>query len=83
MPDCNETLRELERFLDHELPNTELGPVHEHLGDCPDCLQAFDFHAELRQVIAAKCHNDEIPPGLLHRIERCFGEDFDGDGQIG
>jgi hypothetical protein len=46
-------------------------------------LQAFDFHAELRTVIAAKCRNDEMPPGLLSRIEKCFNEDFDGDGQIG
>jgi hypothetical protein len=48
-----------------------------------DCLQAFDFHAELRTVIRAKCSNDEMPPGLLSKIELCFGEDFDGDGRIG
>jgi hypothetical protein len=48
-----------------------------------DCLQAFDFHAELRTVIKEKCSNDEMPPGLLSRIEQCFGEDLDGDGQIG
>jgi hypothetical protein len=34
-------------------------------------------------VIAAKCRNDEMPPGLLSRIEKCFNEDFDGDGRIG
>ena len=48
-----------------------------------DCLQAFDFHAELRTVVREKCRNDEIPPGLLAKIEQCFGEDFDGDGVIG
>jgi hypothetical protein len=48
-----------------------------------DCLGAFDFHAELKQVIAVKCQNDEMPPDLLSRIERCFGTDFDGDGKIG
>ena len=57
--------------------------IHAHLEGCPDCLQAFDFHAELRTVIAAKCRNDEMPPGLLGRIEKCFNEDFDGDGRIG
>ena len=49
----------------------------------PDCLQAFDFHAELKVVIAAKCQNDEMPPGLLARIEQCFQADLDGDGRIG
>ncbi len=83
MADCNETLRELETFLDNELSETSRGRIHSHLEGCPDCLEAFDFHAELRQVIAIKCHNDEMPPGLLSKIEMCFGEDFDGDGQIG
>ena len=83
MADCNETLRELETFLDDELSDGARQVIHSHLDGCPDCLQAFDFHAELRTVIATKCHNDEMPAGLLSKIERCFGEDFDGDGQIG
>ena len=83
MADCNETLRELEAFLDGELSDDGHQAIHAHLEGCTDCLQAFDFHAELRTVIAAKCHNDEMPPGLLSRIEQCFNEDFDGDGRIG
>jgi hypothetical protein len=35
--------------------------------------QAYDFQAELRTVIAA-VPNDEMPPGLLSRIEQCFNE---------
>jgi anti-sigma factor (TIGR02949 family) len=81
--DCNDTIRELEIFLDGELSDESRQVIHSHLEGCPDCLQAFDFHAELRTVIAAKCRNDEMPPGLLSRIEKCFNEDFDGDGQIG
>ena len=57
--------------------------IHHHLDGCVDCLQAFDFHAELKQVIAASASNDEMPPGLLAKIELCFNEDFDGDGIIG
>ena len=83
MADCAETIRELEAFLDSELaPEIRTG-IQTHLGGCNDCLQAFDFHAELRAVISEKCHNDEMPPGLLSRIELCFNEDFDGDGDIG
>ncbi|HQZ35257.1 MAG TPA: zf-HC2 domain-containing protein [Ilumatobacteraceae bacterium] len=83
MADCNETLRELETFLDHELSDETRASIQSHLGDCLDCLQAFDFHAELRMVISAKCQSDEMPPGLLAKIELCFGEDFNGDGKIG
>jgi mycothiol system anti-sigma-R factor len=77
MGDCNETLRELETFLDGELSPTLLADIRSHLGDCPNCLEAFDFHAELKAVIAAKCHSDEMPPGLLGRIEECFKTGID------
>jgi len=75
MPDCNETLRELYTFLDDELPATARTVVDSHLDGCLDCLQAFDFYAELRTVIAAKCRSDEMPPGLMAKIEACFGQD--------
>jgi mycothiol system anti-sigma-R factor len=75
MADCNETLRELEAFLDNELkPETHIA-IRAHLEGCPDCHQAFDFHAELKIVVAQKCRNDEMPPGLMDKIQRCFGED--------
>jgi mycothiol system anti-sigma-R factor len=79
MADCNETLRELEAFLDHELsPQTHVA-IRAHLEGCPDCLQTFDFHAELKIVVAKKCRNDEMPPGLMDKIARCFGDDIEVD----
>lgn len=83
MADCAETIRELEAFLDTALAPEVRAGIQSHLGGCNDCLQAFDFHAELRTVIREKCHNDEMPQGLLSRIELCLNEDFDGDGDIG
>ncbi len=83
MANCKQTIRELDAFLDGELPTDVREHIHEHLNDCTDCLQAFDFEAELKQAIRRKCRNDELPPGLLGRIEMCFGADFDGDGVIG
>jgi mycothiol system anti-sigma-R factor len=83
MADCNETIRELDAYLDGELTDELRGHIHTHLTDCMDCLQAFDFHAELKAVIRRKCSNDEVPPGLLAKIESCFDTDFDGDGVVG
>ena len=83
MGDCQETLRELETFLDGELSDDAHLAITSHLGGCTDCLEAFDFHAELKTVIAAKCKNDEMPVDLLSRIEQCLGADLDGDGRIG
>ena len=75
MADCDDTLRELEAFLDHELPEDVRGAISAHLNGCMHCLQAFDFHAELKTVISQKCRSDELPPGLLAKIEQCFGGD--------
>jgi mycothiol system anti-sigma-R factor len=74
MGDCNETLRELQTFLDRELSDEARQAIHSHLDGCVDCLEAFDFHAELKMIVSRKCHNDEMPPGLMAKVERCFGE---------
>lgn len=83
MANCNETIRELDAFLDGELPDDVRQHIHSHLDECVDCLQAFDFQAELKQAIRRKCSTDEMPAGLIGRIEMCFNEDFDDDGIIG
>ena len=83
MANCNETIRELDAFLDGELPDDVRAHIHVHLDSCMDCLQAFDFQAELKMAIRRKCGTDELPPGLLGRIEMCFDTDIDGDGIIG
>jgi mycothiol system anti-sigma-R factor len=73
MAECDETLRELETYLDHELSPEALHSIQAHIDGCLDCLHIFDFHAELKMVIARKCHEDALPPDLLARIEECFG----------
>jgi mycothiol system anti-sigma-R factor len=82
-PDCAATLKELDVFLDNELSVDVRLSISHHLEGCPDCHGAFDFHAELKMVIGEKCRNEEMPPDLLARIERCFSTDIDGDGRVG
>ena len=72
MPDCNETLRDLQLFLDGELPAEEYEHVLGHLDECLDCYQTFDFQAELKQIIAKKCRTEKMPPGLIERIRACL-----------
>lgn len=75
MADCNETIRELDAYLDGELPDHVRSHIHAHLDGCMDCLQAFDFHAELKAAIRRKCSNDQMPDGLMDRIAYCFDDD--------
>ena len=65
--DCNDALRELYEFLDGELTSERRSLIHEHIERCNPCLEAFDFEAELRAVVAAKCR-DECPEQLRMRI---------------
>ena len=74
--DCSETLQELQLFLDGELPDGQRSHVLAHIEACLECYQAFDFHAELKQIIATKCHNDEMPGDLMSRIQQCLDEDL-------
>jgi anti-sigma factor (TIGR02949 family) len=74
--ECADTLTDLQRFLDGEMDDTERTYVLEHLDACIECFHAYDFQAELKQIVAAKCGNDPVPADLLARLERvCNGED--------
>ena len=79
MADCNETLRELDRFLDNELASEVLGDMMHHLDQCVDCQQAFEFHAELRAVVKKAAGDEPLPDTLLDRIKQCFGTDLSVD----
>ena len=45
--------------------------IEHHLDGCHDCLEIFDFQAELRMVIARKCH-DPVPDTLRRRVMECL-----------
>lgn len=70
--DCADSLHELYTFLDGELTEHKRSTIHQHLEDCSPCLEAFDFEAELRIVIARRCH-DEVPESLRRRIADSLG----------
>lgn len=54
-------------FLDRELETADVNDIQAHLDDCIPCLEAFEFEAELKTIIAAKCR-DQVPTQLYERI---------------
>ena len=64
---CDESLAELYAVLDGELDAAVLVQVETHLRRCSPCLEAFDFEADLRRVIAAKC-TEQVPPEIKERF---------------
>ena len=66
-PDCGEALQELYTFLDGELTPQRRADISNHLDKCGDCIEAYDFEAELKAVIAQKCR-EQVPDHLRERI---------------
>jgi mycothiol system anti-sigma-R factor len=71
--DCQEALEELYTFLDGELTVEKREHIRHHLDDCNPCLGAFDFEAELRIVISAKC-KEPVPESLKQKVLRALEE---------
>jgi mycothiol system anti-sigma-R factor len=65
--DCADSLKELYTFLDGELTVERRTTIRQHLDGCQDCYEAFDFEAELRMVVSAKCR-EEVPDDLRSRV---------------
>lgn len=68
---CDEALHELYGFIDGELTDDKRSRIRHHLDDCNPCLEAFDFEAELRTVIAQRCR-EEVPDHLRRRIAQAI-----------
>jgi len=71
---CREAIHTIYHFLDGELTTDRRMDIQRHLDGCSDCLEAFDFEAELRMVIARKCR-DRAPDGLRERIAQAIAHD--------
>jgi mycothiol system anti-sigma-R factor len=71
--DCEEAIETLYHFLDGELTDERRYEIQLHLEECSPCLEAFDFEAELKLIIARKCR-DQVPESLRYRVQRALLE---------
>ncbi len=60
---CTEALRDLERYLDGELPESDLGSIRQHLAACYPCADRATFEEQLRAIIRDRCA-ERTPPDL-------------------
>ena len=65
--ECQEVLARLYSFLDGELTETRRRKIQHHLDKCSPCLEAYEFEAELRQMIANRLR-DHVPDLLRVKI---------------
>jgi mycothiol system anti-sigma-R factor len=72
-PNCEETLKELERFLDGELDVLTEGQVTHHLSDCNPCMERAEFRKHVKDLVHDRCAERELPAGLAQRITELLG----------
>ncbi|MBC7894294.1 MAG: zf-HC2 domain-containing protein [Cytophagaceae bacterium] len=65
---CEETFRQLDSWLDHELPVAEQHLVDEHLALCAACAREFRFEASLMQSVRSRLREVTLPPALQARV---------------
>jgi mycothiol system anti-sigma-R factor len=71
--DCREAVELLYHYIDGELTEERRVLISHHLDDCPPCMKAFDFEAELRVVVSQRCR-DRVPETLQERIAGAIAE---------
>jgi mycothiol system anti-sigma-R factor len=71
--ECEEALRTLYTYLDGELTSERRIVIQRHLSECSPCLEAFDFEAELKTLVARSCR-DQVPDGLRHKIAEALAQ---------
>jgi len=70
---CQEALDTLYHFLDGELDDRRRQAIQVHLDRCSSCLEAFDFEAELKIVVAQRCR-ETVPDALRQRVADALAE---------
>ncbi len=72
--ECKDIITTLYEFLDGELTDDKRVKVRHHLDRCGSCLEAYEFEAELREVVASKSR-ERIPVHLLLRLQQIIEEE--------
>jgi mycothiol system anti-sigma-R factor len=64
-------VEKLYHYLDGELTLERRQVIQRHLDECHDCIEAFEFEAELRVAVSRSCRED-VPPSLIIRVAQAI-----------
>lgn len=67
--DCEEALRRLAEYLDHETGETVRADVEQHLETCRSCYSRAEFEKELKSRLR-ELRQEPVDPGFEDRICR-------------
>jgi mycothiol system anti-sigma-R factor len=69
------------QYLDGELTMSRRARIRWHLRKCEKCSPAFDFEANLKQMIRTHSHDDP-PPELFDRLRTLIREEDLGTPEV-
>jgi mycothiol system anti-sigma-R factor len=73
-PECEEALRDIERFLDGAIEPPRSLTLETHLQECSPCMERADFKRHVRELVASRCGCDEVPAGLKVKVMEMLSE---------
>ena len=73
-PDCTETLLEVEADLDGEVDPDLAARIADHLSGCSPCLDRAEFRQHLKELVATRCIEKDVPEALRNRIRAIIAD---------
>ena len=73
-PECEQALRDIERFLDGEIAPPQDVKLGAHLHECSPCMERADFKRQMKDLIASRCGCDDVPASLRERVLNLLSE---------
>lgn len=73
-PECTETLRGIEAFLDGEVDVGMRARIEQHLTDCAPCMGRAEFRSHLKHLVHDKCADEAVPDGVVSKIQELIRE---------
>jgi len=64
---CEQALRHLVEFIDHELSDSDHDSVERHLRTCRGCCSRMEFESRLKQRLSA-LSTEDVPSTSLDRV---------------
>lgn len=66
--DCEEAVRRLAAYLDHELDPRESEELEQHLETCRSCYSRAEFERRLKEKLRRNLKTDDVPADFEERM---------------
>jgi mycothiol system anti-sigma-R factor len=70
---CEEAVKKLYEYLDHELDMATAEQLDKHLEICKSCCDHFELERKLKTLIQETCIDEKAPQFLKNKIRDSLG----------